>query len=142
MNDAINQAQSAGGQAGVPLLSVQNLYAHYGKSHILQGVSFDVGHKEIISLLGRNGSGRSTTAKAIMGLVPPTSGRVLLNGKNLAGARPYHICRAGIAMVPEEREIFANLTVDENLAMGMQPKHEDAPAWAVEQMFDYFPRLK
>ncbi len=135
MNDARNQS-------GTPLLSVQNLHTHYGKSHILQGVSFDVGHNEVISLLGRNGSGRSTTAKAIMGLVPPTSGKILLNGKDIAGARPYAICRAGIAFVPEEREVFANLTVDENLAMGIQPKHADTPAWSVEQMFDYFPRLK
>ncbi len=125
-----------------PLLQVIDLHAHYGKSHILQGISFDVGHSEVVSLLGRNGSGRSTTAKAIMGLVPPTGGKVLLEGVDLTGERPYTICRAGIGFVPEEREIFANLTVDENLQMGMQPKHPNTPEWHVEQMFDFFPRLK
>lgn len=127
---------------GAPLLQVRDLHAHYGKSHILQGVSFDVGHGEVISLLGRNGSGRSTTARAIMGLVPPTGGQVLLDGKDLTGSRPYAICRAGIAFVPEEREVFGNLSVDENLQMGMQPGHKDAPQWTVEHMFDFFPRLK
>lgn len=130
------------GQTAPPLLSVRGLHAHYGKSHILRGVSFDVGRQEVVSLLGRNGSGRSTTAKAIVGLVRPSGGEIRLNGRDLAGARPYQACRAGIGYVPEEREIFANLTVDENLAMGMQPAHSDAPAWTVAQMFDYFPRLK
>jgi len=91
-----------------PLLSVRHLHAHYGKSHILHGVSFDVGANEVVSLLGRNGSGRSTTMKAIMGLVPPTAGEVRLGGRELAGARPYAICRAGVAYVPEEREVFAS----------------------------------
>ena len=125
-----------------PLLSVSELHAHYGKSHILHGVSFKVGEQEVISLLGRNGSGRSTTLKAIMGLVPPTAGQVTLRDRQLAGARPYAICRAGIAYVPEEREVFANLTVDENLRMGEQPPVKGAVSWTVEQMFDYFPRLK
>src|SRR5690606_22350202 len=93
-------------------------------------------------LLGRNGSGRSTTMKAVMGLVPPTSGEIRLEGRPLAGARPYAVCRAGIAYVPEEREVFANLTVDENLRMGEQPPVPGAHRWTVEQMFDYFPRLK
>nr|WP_132259386.1 ABC transporter ATP-binding protein [Paucimonas lemoignei] len=124
------------------LLQVKDLHAHYGKSHILQGVSFDVGRGEVISLLGRNGSGRSTTMKSIMGLVPPSAGQVQLQGKELAGARPNTICRSGIAYVPEEREVFANLTVDENLRMGEQPAVPGAYRWTVEQMFDYFPRLK
>ena len=124
------------------LLSVKDLHAHYGKSHILHGVSFDVGRNEVVSLLGRNGSGRSTTMKAIMGLVPPSAGDIRLNDRALAGARPYAICRAGLAYVPEEREVFANLTVDENLRMGEQPAVDGATTWTVEQMFDYFPRLK
>jgi len=124
------------------LLQVEDLHAHYGKSHILHGVTFHVGKKEVISLLGRNGSGRSTTMKSIMGLVPPTSGQISLNERQLAGARPYAICRAGIAYVPEEREVFANLTVDENLRMGEQPAVPGAHRWTVEDMFDYFPRLK
>ncbi len=124
------------------LLQVQDLHVHYGKSHILHGVTFQVGKGEVVSLLGRNGSGRSTTLKAIMGLVSPTSGEVWLNGMNLAGARPYRVCRAGVSFVPEEREIFANLTVDENLRMGEQPPRNDAPSWTADQMFDYFPLLK
>src|SRR4029453_18752109 len=125
-----------------PLLRVDDLHAYYGKSHILHGVTFEVGKKEVISLLGRNGSGRSTTMKAIMGLVPPSSGQIRLNDRQLAGARPYAICRAGIAFVAEEREIFANLTVDENLRMGEQRGVAGAHRWTAEQMFDYFPRLK
>lgn len=128
--------------AAAPLLRVDDLHAHYGKSHILHGVTFDVAKNEVISLLGRNGSGRSTTMKAIMGLVRPTSGQVRLGGLQLAGWRPYKVCRSGIAFVPEEREVFANLTVDENLRMGEQPAVPGAYRWNVDQMFDYFPRLK
>jgi len=128
--------------SGSPLLSVTELHAHYGKSHILNGVTFEVAQNEVVSLLGRNGSGRSTTLKAIMGLVKPSEGRVRLRERELAGARPYTICRAGVAYVPEEREIFANLTVDENLRMGEQPAVPGATRWTVEQMFDYFPQLQ
>lgn len=124
------------------LLDVADLNAYYGKSHILHGVNFQVAPGEVISLLGRNGSGRSTTLKAIMGLVPPASGRIQFRQKDIAGKRPFVICRSGIGYVPEEREIFTNLTVDENLRMGVQPAVEGAPKWTIEQMFDYFPRLK
>lgn len=128
--------------AGPALLSVDQLHAHYGKSHILHGVTFDVKQGEVVSLLGRNGSGRSTTMKALMGLVPPTGGSVHLQGRALTGQRPYTICRAGLAYVPEEREVFTNLTVDENLRMGEQPTVAGAVTWTIDQMFDYFPRLK
>jgi branched-chain amino acid transport system ATP-binding protein len=128
--------------SAAPLLQVEGLQAHYGKSHILRGVTLDVGQGEVISLLGRNGSGRTTTLKAVMGLVPPTAGQIRLGGRDLAGARPNAICRAGIAYVPEEREVFANLTVDENLRMGEQPPVPGAYRWTAQQMFDYFPRLK
>jgi len=124
------------------LLQVEDLHAHYGKSHVLRGVTLDVRRGEVVSLLGRNGSGRSTTLKALMGLVLPSAGSVTLQGRELAGASPHRICRAGLAYVPEEREVFANLTVDENLRMGEQPPVPSAPRWTVEQMFDYFPRLK
>ncbi|MBL0727623.1 ABC transporter ATP-binding protein [Piscinibacter sp. HJYY11] len=124
------------------LLQVDDLHAHYGKSHVLRGVTLAVRRGEVVSLLGRNGSGRSTTLKAMMGLVPPSAGRVQLGTRALAGAKPNTICRAGLAYVPEEREVFANLTVDENLRMGEQPPVEGAQRWSIEQMFDYFPRLK
>ncbi len=124
------------------LLKVDGLHAHYGKSHVLRGVTLQVNRGEVVSLLGRNGSGRSTTLKAVMGLVPPSAGQVELGGRALAGSPPHAICRAGLAYVPEEREVFANLTVDENLRMGEQPPVAGAVRWTIAQMFDYFPRLK
>lgn len=128
--------------SGQPLLHVHELNAHYGKSHVLRGVSFDVHAKEVVALIGRNGSGRSTTLKAIMGLLPPSSGTVELQGRSITGARPYEVSRAGIAYVPEEREVFANLTVDENLKMGEQRNTAQPSTWTFDQMFTYFPRLK
>jgi branched-chain amino acid transport system ATP-binding protein len=124
------------------LLEVDGLHAHYGKSHILHGVSFAVPPVGIVSLLGRNGSGRSTTLKAMMGIVPPTSGRVRLRDIELTGRRPYAIARHGLGYVPEERLVFANLTVRENLAMGVQRSHSRERAWTVEDMYTYFPRLR
>ena len=125
-----------------PLLRLDGLHVHYGKSHILQGVDLEVRQGEVVSLLGRNGSGRSTTMKAIMGLVPPSAGDIRLRTRPLAGLRPHTICRAGVGYVPEEREVFHNLTVEENLRMGEQPPAAGAARWTVAQMFDYFPRLK
>ena len=125
-----------------PVLELEDLHAHYDKSHVLQGVSMTVGRGEIVSLLGRNGSGRSTTLKAIMGLVKPTGGRVQLEGQDVAGQRAYRIACAGIAYVPEEREIFANITVEENMRIGQQPPRNGAPRWTIEQMYGFFPQLK
>jgi branched-chain amino acid transport system ATP-binding protein len=125
-----------------PLLEIDGLHAHYDKSHILHGVSLKVASGEIVSLLGRNGSGRSTTLKTIMGLVRPTGGRVVLEGRNLAGERAFRIARSGIAYVPEEREIFANITVAENMRIGMQLPREGAAEWTVDQMYAFFPQLK
>ncbi|SMF76181.1 amino acid/amide ABC transporter ATP-binding protein 2, HAAT family [Tistlia consotensis] len=124
------------------LLEVRGLHAHYGKSHILHGVDLAIPEAAVVSLLGRNGSGRSTTLKAIMGLVPPSAGSVRLAGRDLTGRRPFVICRQGIGFVPEERLVFANLTVEENLAMGVQTPTPGAPAWSVAEMYDYFPRLR
>ena len=124
------------------LLEVEGLNAHYDKSHILHGVSMRIAQGEIVSLLGRNGSGRSTTLKTIMGLVRPTSGRVRLDGQDLAGERAFRIARAGIAYVPEEREIFGNITVEENLRIGMQSPRPGAPAWTIDQMYDFFPQIR
>jgi branched-chain amino acid transport system ATP-binding protein len=126
----------------VSLLQVRGLHAHYGKSHILRGVDISVPEAAIVSLLGRNGSGRSTTLKAIMGLVPPSAGSVHLAGHDLTGDRPFDICRQGIGFVPEERLVFPNLTVEENLVMGLQPSMPGSSAWTIPEMYDYFPRLK
>jgi branched-chain amino acid transport system ATP-binding protein len=124
------------------LLDVSGLHAHYGKSHILHGVDLSIPEASVVSLLGRNGSGRSTTLKAIMGLVPPTAGSVRLAGCELTGRRPFDICRQGIGFVPEERMVFPNLTVEENLLMGMQKPGPGAPSWDIGEMYAYFPRLK
>lgn len=124
------------------LLEVEELHAHYGKSHILQGVHLAVEKGAILSLLGRNGSGRSTTLKAIMGLVPPTHGSVRLADRELTGERPYAIARAGIGYVPEERLVFSNLSVAENMDMGVHPAPPGATAWTHEDMYGYFPRLR
>ena len=124
------------------LLEVTGLHAHYGKSHILQGVALAMPEPAIVSLLGRNGSGRSTTLKAMMGWLAPTAGSVRLQGAELSGRRAFEIARAGLGYVPEERLVFANLTVDENLQMGILPGVQGAPRWTVEDMLTYFPRLR
>jgi len=124
------------------LLTLRDVHTYYGKSHILRGIDLSIGPGEVVSLLGRNGAGRSTTMKTIMGLAPAASGSIVVDGRNTTGWRPYQVARAGVAYVPEEREIFPNLTVEENLRMGEQPPRPGAPAWDVEQMFTYFPRLK
>lgn len=124
------------------LLAVKDLHAHYGKSHILHGVTLNIAKNEVVSLLGRNGSGRSTTMKTIMGLVPPSAGSVHLNNQQIDNELTHKICCAGIAYVPEEREVFANLTVDENLRMGEQRGADGAVHWTVEELLYYFPNLK
>jgi branched-chain amino acid transport system ATP-binding protein len=124
------------------LLAVTNLHAHYGKSHILHGVTFTIDRPMIVSLLGRNGSGRSTTLKAMMGLVPPTEGSVKLESGELAGRRPYAIARAGLGYVPEDRQAFSNLTVEENLVMGLKAGRSGERGWTIEDMYAYFPRLQ
>ena len=123
------------------LLDVRDLHAYYGKSHILHGISFGIAEAEIVTLLGRNGSGRSTTLKAILGMVPPSSGEVSIGGRQVAGRRPSEVARAGIAYVPEERLIFHNITVEENLRLGMKAARDGAATWSIPEMYDYFPRL-
>ena len=102
------------------MLELEGINAFYGGAHILHDVGLAVGRGEVMALLGRNGAGKSTTMKSIMGLVRPRSGRVVFEGRDLAGQKPYRICRAGIGYVPEERRIFKDLTVMENLEVGVQ----------------------
>ena len=122
------------------MLRVQGLNAFYGKSHVLHGVDFQVGDGEILALLGRNGSGRSTTAKAIMGLVD-AQGSVQWNGQELLGKKPFHIAQLGIGYVPENRDIFPRLTVHQNLMLGEKSGRKN-PRWTFEDMYTLFPRLR
>ena len=124
-----------------PLLSVSDLHAFYGRAHILQGVSFAMAPGEVVALVGRNGAGKSTTMKTIMGLVPVTSGDVAFDGQSIAGREPFEIARRGLGYVPEERRIFSELTVLENLSVGERPPRPDAPRWTPEQLFALFPNL-
>ncbi len=121
------------------MLEVKDLNAWYGKSHILRGVHFNVGEGEIVSLLGRNGVGRSTTVKTIMGEVEP-SGSILFKGQEIAGKKSYEIAKLGIGCVPENRDIFPGLTVRQNLLLGMK-SGKGSSRWNMEEMFRMFPNL-
>ena len=121
------------------MLELRDLHAYYGKSHILQGVALHIDEGEIVSLLGRNGVGRSTTCKAIMGLVPP-HGSISFKGKAIAGLRPDQIARAGVGYVPEDRQIFATLTVQQNLELGLASAGKFG-RWTFNDAYDLFPNL-
>lgn len=122
------------------MLNVRDLHAYYGKSHILQGVNLRVGANEIVSILGRNGVGRSTTLKAIMG-DPTPEGSVNFKGSEIAGRQPHQIARLGIGYVPEERAIFPALTVQQNLLLGLKPGQQEG-RWSVEETWRLFPQLR
>ncbi len=122
------------------MLNIDNLHAFYGKSHVLHGVSFDINPGEIVSLLGRNGSGRSTTAKSIMGLVE-CQGSIEWNGQPILDKKAYQIAHLGIGYVPENRDIFPKLTVHQNLMLGQKGKGEGS-RWSFDDMYAMFPRLK
>ena len=121
------------------MLEVRDLHAYYGKSHILHGVSLSVGEGEIVSLLGRNGVGRSTTIKAVMGQVAAT-GSVRFKGAEVLGRRTFEIAHLGLGYVPENRDNFPTLTVEQNLQLGM--KRSKPGKWTVEEMYKMFPRLR
>jgi len=122
------------------MLEVRDLHAYYGKSHILQGVNFHVSQGEIVSLLGRNGVGRSTTIKAVMGDVDRT-GSIQFKGQEIAHLKPHQVARCGLGYVPENRDIFPSLTVRENLLMGMKST-KPGGRWSLQDMFTLFPRLE
>ncbi len=123
----------------MPLLDVRDLHAYYGKSHVLQGVDLRIEPGEIVSLLGRNGVGRSTTVKAIMGLVNST-GSVQFDGQAIGGLRTFEIANRGLAYVPESRDVFPALTVEQNLILG--EKRGKQSKWSIDDMYELFPRLK
>jgi branched-chain amino acid transport system ATP-binding protein len=127
------------------LLEVTDLNTYYGQSHALQNMSLQVAKGEVVALLGRNGMGKSTTLKSIMGLLKPRSGQVVFNGREITGLPPYKIAQAGIGYVPEERRIFPTLSVLDNLMMGVkggQVNRADPEAWTLEKIFDHFPFMK
>jgi len=134
---------SAAADSATPLVRVAGLHTYYGKSHILHGVSLDVAPGEVVGLLGRNGVGKSTTLKSIMGLVLPREGQILLNGVPITGLAPHQMARLGIAYVPEDRRIFRLLTVMENLRTGFDRVGMTAERRAalLDKAFTYFPRL-
>lgn len=122
------------------MLQVDSLHAYYGKSHVIQGVHMHIEPGEIVCLLGRNGVGRSTIVKAIMGHVHAT-GSVRFKGTEIRGLRPHQIAHLGVGYVPETRDVFAGLTVEENLALGMKRRRGEG-RWSMQDMYDMFPRLK
>ena len=121
------------------MLKVTDLHAYYDKSHILQGVNFHVNAGEIVSLLGRNGVGRSTTVKTIMGVVEP-QGSIQFKGEEIAGLKSFEIAHRGLGYVPESRDIFPTLTVRQNLTLGLKGKAESS-RWTIDEMFKMFPNL-
>jgi branched-chain amino acid transport system ATP-binding protein len=124
-----------------PLLVVRGLSAWYGRAQILFDVSLEVARGEVVALMGRNGAGKSTTLKAIMGLVDRTGGAVIFRGQPLRGRKPFEVARLGLGYVPEDRRIFSELSVLENLEVGRQLEREGAPTWTAEKLFRVFPNL-
>lgn len=128
------------------ILEVKDINSYYGASHVLRNFSLTIDQDKIVSLLGRNGMGKSTALKSIVGLVKPKSGKVVFKGKDVAGYPPYKIIRAGIGYVPEDRRIFPTLTVRENLAMGIKSgdtgKTSNNNNWTIERIFEHFPLIK
>lgn len=128
------------------LLDVKNINAYYGESHALQDMSLSVKDGEIVALLGRNGMGKSTTLKSIIGLVKPKSGKVIYQGKDLTGNYPFKMVREGIGYVPEERRIFPNLSVLDNLRMGIKSgraaQRKSKSSWDLDRIYKHFPVLK
>jgi branched-chain amino acid transport system ATP-binding protein len=127
--------------AGTPMLAVEDIDVFYGRAQILHGVSFAAREGEIVALAGRNGAGKSTTLKAIIGLVPPSSGRIAFEGRDIAGLEPYRIARQGVGYVPEERRIFTDLTVAENLEVGARPATDGREPFTRDRLVALFPNL-
>jgi branched-chain amino acid transport system ATP-binding protein len=123
------------------MLSVRGLNAYYGRAHILADVALEVTTGEVACLLGRNGAGKSTTLKSIIGLVRPAAGEIVFDGRRIERLEAYAIAQAGLGYVPEDRRIFTELTVMENLEVGRQPTRANAPAWTPERLFALFPNL-
>ncbi len=128
-------------QALVPIIEAQDLHTYYGASHILHGISFKISAGETLSLMGRNGMGKTTLLRSLLGLTPPQSGTVKIYGRDMTGMPPQKVVRQGIAFVPEDRGIFSNLTVLENLIMSARTGPNGRNEWNLERVLDTFPRL-
>ena len=126
----------------MPLLAVDDLHTYYGEAHILQGVSLRLEEGEAVTLIGRNGAGKTTTLRSIMGIARATRGRVTLRGEDVTRCQPHEVSRRGIAWVPEERRILPNLTVLDNLRLGLRGAGRGDNDGALEEVFEYFPRLR
>ena len=125
------------------LLEVAHLHTFYGDSHILVDLSFEVAEGEVVCLLGRNGAGKSTTLKSIIGLAPPRAGRIRLRGQDICGLAPFRVARLGIGYVPENRRVFTNLTVHENLEVARKTWGDrGSELWTAKRVFELFPRLQ
>jgi branched-chain amino acid transport system ATP-binding protein len=127
------------------ILELKDVNTFYEKSHVLQGVSMEVDGGEVVGLLGRNGVGKSTTLKGICGVVVPRSGSIRFKGKDIVGMRPHQITRIGVGYVPEDRRIFPNLTVRQNLLLGIKPGQQenmDKGGWSIDRAYELFPQLK
>jgi branched-chain amino acid transport system ATP-binding protein len=124
-----------------PLVRVEDVHTYYGKSHILHGVSLKVLPGEVVGLLGRNGVGKSTTLKTIMGLVRPSHGSILLNGNAITGLAPHKLARAGIGYVPEDRQVFPEHTVHDNLLIGAKRGAKGEEFWTTRRIYEFFPTL-
>lgn len=123
------------------MLELNQINSFYGRAHVLRDVSFHVPRGQVVALLGRNGAGKTTTIKSIMQLVRPQTGQVTFEGQSLVGLPPYRVARRGIGYVPEERRIFTDLTVAENIEVGRQPPRANAILWTEEMLFTLFPNL-
>jgi branched-chain amino acid transport system ATP-binding protein len=123
------------------MLELSALNSFYGKAHILNDLAFSVNRGEVVALLGRNGAGKTTTMKSIMQLVRPKSGRISFDGKDITSLPSHRVARLGLGYVPEERRIFSDLTILENLEVGRQGARNDAPSWTVKDLFELFPNL-
>ena len=121
------------------ILNVDQIDTFYGQSHVLQGVSLSIREGEVVCLLGRNGVGKTTTLRSIMGLTPPRSGRILLNGLNIVGRPPFQIAKMGIGYMPDDRRIFPDLTLFENLELARRLSRRGKNQWTFEKIYDLFP---
>ncbi|HVM80483.1 MAG TPA: ABC transporter ATP-binding protein [Stellaceae bacterium] len=127
--------------SGAALVEATGLHTYYGDSHVLHGVDFRVARGETVALMGRNGMGKTTLLRSLLGLTPPARGRVAVDGRDMTGARPHEVARAGIALVPEGRGIFPNLSVREHLVMAARPGRGGRSNWTLERVLATFPRL-